>query len=136
METVNDIRKFYSDKERTVIDYTANMNTYSSPTNGVVVNTLNPQLSNNENSEVQINDRKDKYFKFKNQLLNNKRKEINELCAKCDCNGLSIKLPKNRIRRKKCFSLGVLYVTMESATAELLRYFYANVSVSKYNILY
>lgn len=34
------------------------------------------------------NDRKDKYFKFKNQLLNNKRKEINELCAKCDCNGL------------------------------------------------
>ena len=41
METVNDIRKFYSDKERTVIDYTANMNTYSSPTNGVVVNTLN-----------------------------------------------------------------------------------------------
>ena len=52
METVNDIRKFYSDKERAVIDYTANMNTYSSPTNGVVVNTLNPQLSNNENSEV------------------------------------------------------------------------------------
>ena len=60
MQTVNDIRKFYSDKERAVIDYTANMNTYSSPTNGVVVNTLNPQLSNNENSEVQINDRKDK----------------------------------------------------------------------------
>ena len=60
METVNDIRKFYSDKERAVIDYTTNMNTYSSPTNGVVVNTLNPQLSNNENSEVQINDRKDK----------------------------------------------------------------------------
>jgi hypothetical protein len=60
METVNDIRKFYSDKERAVIDYTANMNTYSSPTNGVVVNTLNPQLSNNENSEVQINDKQDK----------------------------------------------------------------------------
>ena len=60
METVNDIRKFYSDKERTVIDYTTNMNTYSSPTNGVVVNTLNPQLSNNENSEVQINDKQDK----------------------------------------------------------------------------
>ena len=57
METVNDIRKFYSDKERAVIDYTTNMNTYSSPTNGVVVNTLNPQLSNNENSEVQINDK-------------------------------------------------------------------------------
>ena len=60
METVNDIRKFYSDKERAVIDYTVNMNTYSSPTNGVVVNTLNPQLSNNENSEVQINDKQDK----------------------------------------------------------------------------
>ena len=60
METVNDIRKFYSDKERAGIDYTANMNTYSSPTNGVVVNTLNPQLSNNENSEVQINDKQDK----------------------------------------------------------------------------
>lgn len=60
METVNDIRKFYSDKERAVIDYTTNMNTYSSPTNGVVVNTLNPQLSNNENSEVQINDKQDK----------------------------------------------------------------------------
>lgn len=57
METVNDIRKFYSDKERAVIDYTTNMNTYSSPTNGVIVNTLNPQLSNNENSEVQINDK-------------------------------------------------------------------------------
>lgn len=60
METVNDIRKFYSDKERVVIDYTANMNTYSSPVNGVVVNTLNPQLSNNENSEVQVNDKQDK----------------------------------------------------------------------------
>ena len=60
METVNDIRKFYSDKERAAIDYTTNMNTYSSPTNGVVVNTLNPQLSNNENSEVQINDKQDK----------------------------------------------------------------------------
>ena len=60
METVNNIRKFYSDKERAVIDYTTNMNTYSSPTNGVVVNTLNPQLSNNENSEVQINDKQDK----------------------------------------------------------------------------
>ena len=56
-EPVNDIRKFYSDKERVVIDYIANMNTYASPVNGAAINTLNPQLSNNENSEVQINER-------------------------------------------------------------------------------
>ena len=56
-EPVNDIRKFYSDKERVVIDYIANMNTYASPVNGAVINTLNPQLSNNENSEVQVNER-------------------------------------------------------------------------------
>ena len=31
--------------------------------------------------------------------------------------------------------LTLLYDTMVAATAELLRYFYANVSVSKYNIL-
>lgn len=57
MEPINDIRKFFSNKERIVIDYTANMNTYSSPTNGVAINTLNPQLPNNENSEVQVNDK-------------------------------------------------------------------------------
>jgi len=53
--TVNDIRKFYSDNKRVVIDFTSNMNTYSSSVNGVIINTLNPQPSNNEKTEVQIN---------------------------------------------------------------------------------
>jgi urea transport system substrate-binding protein len=39
--TVNDIRKFYSDNKRVVIDFTSNMNTYSSSVNGVIINTLN-----------------------------------------------------------------------------------------------
>ena len=53
---VNDIRKFYSDKERVVIDYVANMNTYASSTNGASINTLKPQLSNNEKRRCNLND--------------------------------------------------------------------------------
>jgi hypothetical protein len=45
-------RKFYSNGNMLVRDYTANMNTYSSPVNGVSVNTLKPQPPSNKNSEV------------------------------------------------------------------------------------
>ena len=42
----DNVKEFYSDKNRVVIDYTANMNTYSSPINGVNINTEEP--SNND----------------------------------------------------------------------------------------
>ena len=51
-EIYSENRKFYSNGNMLVRDYTANMNTYSSPVNGVVANTLNPQPPSNDNSEV------------------------------------------------------------------------------------
>ena len=51
-EISSENRKFYSDKNLLIRDYTANMNTYSSPVNGVVANTLNPQPPSNDDSEV------------------------------------------------------------------------------------
>ena len=56
MGPINDVRKFFmlGRKNKVVIDNIANMNTYSSSINGVVLNTLDPRLYMDIIGEVMV----------------------------------------------------------------------------------